>query len=319
MRRRAGVLPSVATEVAVGSLRLRSPVVAASGTFGHGDEVLRLVDPERLGAITVKSLAAFAWAGNPAPRVHAAGVGGMLNSVGLQGPGVTAWAAEELPALRASGVPVIVSLWGRSVDDFAAAATQLRSHLAGVAAVELNVSCPNVEDAARMFAHSPSATAAVVDAVVGLDLGVPLLAKLSPNTFEVVDVARAAVAAGADGLTLVNTLLGLAIDAETRTTRVGGVTGGYSGAPIKPVALRVVHDVASALPGVPIIGTGGTGTGLDAVEMLIAGASAVGVGTVSFQEPRAVNRIHDEVARWCAEHGVANVADLTATLQIPSP
>ena len=149
---------------------------------------------------------------------------------------------------------------------------------------------------------------------VGLDR--PLFAKLSPNTFEVVDVARAAVDAGADGLTLVNTLLGLGIDAENRRPLLGGVTGGYSGAPIKPVALRVVHEVTRALPGTPVIGTGGVTTGTDAVEMLLAGAAAVGVGTINFHEPRAVNRIHDELAAWCAERDVDRVADLVGALQV---
>jgi dihydroorotate dehydrogenase (NAD+) catalytic subunit len=305
---------AVDTTVTVGALTLASPIVAASGTFGHGAEVLHLVDPTRLGAVTVKSLAAFEWAGNPAPRLHAAPGGGMLNSVGLQGPGVTAWAEHELPALRAGRVPVIVSLWGRSVDDFARAAELLAPHIDACAAVELNVSCPNVEDASRMFAHSSAATAAVVHAVRAVDLGVTLLAKLSPNTFEVVDVARAAVEAGADGLTLVNTLLGLGVDAENRRPLLGGVTGGYSGPPIKPVALRVVHEVTRALPGTPVIGTGGVAGGTDAVEMLLAGASAVGVGTVNFLEPRAVNRIHDELTVWCAERGIARVAELSGAL-----
>jgi len=300
--------------VTVGELRLGSPVVAASGTFGHGAEVLHLVDPTRLGALTVKSLAAFAWAGNAAPRLHAAAGGGMLNSVGRQGPGVARWLADELPALQAGGVPVIVSIWGRSVEDFARAAEMLSSHATGCAAIELNVSCPNLEDASRMFAHSPGATAAVVAAVRAVGLDRPLLAKLSPNTFEVVDVARAAVDAGASGLTLVNTLLGLGIDAESRQPLLGNVTGGYSGAPIKPVALRVVHEVTRALPGVPVIGTGGVASGTDAVEMLLAGASAVGVGTANFLEPRAVNRIHDEIAAWCAERNVPRVADLTGAL-----
>jgi dihydroorotate dehydrogenase (NAD+) catalytic subunit len=312
---RRGAAPAVDTTVQLGSLRLPSPVVAASGTFGHGDEVLRLADPHRLGAVTVKSLAAFAWDGNPAPRLHAAAHGGMLNSVGLQGPGVEHWLAHELPPLAASGVGVIVSLWGRSVDDYAVAARLLRAHAGALAAVELNVSCPNVEDASRMFAHSTDATAAVVRAVLAEDLGLPTFAKLSPNTWEVVDVARAAVTAGADGLTLVNTLLGMGIDAETRTPVLGNVTGGYSGTPIKPVALRIVHEVTRALPGVPVIGTGGVATGTDAVEMLLAGATAVGVGTVSFREPRAVNRIHDEVATWCAERGVGAVAELSGGLR----
>jgi dihydroorotate dehydrogenase (NAD+) catalytic subunit len=314
VRRRSGATVAVDTSVSVGALELASPVVAASGTFGHGAEVLHLVDPGRLGALTVKSLAAFEWRGNPAPRLHATAGGGMLNSVGLQGPGVAAWAEQELPALRAAAVPVIVSLWGRSVDDFARAAELLAPHVHACAAVELNVSCPNVEDASRMFAHSPAATGAVVAAVHAADLGRPLLAKLSPNTFEVVDVARAAVDAGADGLTLVNTLLGLGVDVERRRPLLGGVTGGYSGPPIKPVALRVVHEVTRALPGTPVIGTGGVSTGADAVEMMLAGASAVGVGTINFHEPRAVNRIHDELVAWCSERAVPRVRDLVGAL-----
>ena len=295
---------------------MTSPIVAASGTFGHGDEVVRLVDARRLGALTVKSLAAYPWAGNPPPRLHAAAGGGMLNSVGLQGPGVTHWVRDELPTLSRRGVPVIVSIWGRSVDEFADAARQLVGHTAAIAAIELNVSCPNVEDSARMFAHSAAATAAVVARVVACELGLPIFVKLSPNTFEVVDVARAAIDAGAVGLTLVNTLLGLGIDAESRRPLLGAVTGGYSGAPIKAIALRVVYEVTRALPGVPVIGTGGVSSGVDAIEMLLAGASAVGVGTVTFAEPRAVNRIHDEILRWCADHGVARVADLVGALQI---
>lgn len=314
-RHRSVAAAAVDMSVSLGGWSLGSPVVAASGTFGHGAEVLRLVDPRRLGAITVKSLAAFAWEGNPAPRLHAASGGGMLNSVGLQGPGVATWVADELPALRDAGVPVIVSLWGRSVDDFADAARLLAPHTDAVAAVELNVSCPNLEDASRMFAHSPTATHAAVAAVVACDLDRPVLAKLSPNTFEVVDVARAAVDAGAAGLTLVNTLLGLGIDPENRRPLLGNGAGGYSGPPIKPVALRVVHDVTRALPGVPVIGTGGVASGTDAVEMLLAGASAVGVGTINFHEPRAVNRIHDELAAWCATRGVTRVADLTGALR----
>lgn len=317
--RRARAAAAVDSEVVLGPLCLPGPIVAASGTFGHADEVLALVDPARLGAVTVKSLAHFAWSGNPAPRLHALAGGGMLNSVGLQGPGIAAWLAEDLPALRCAGVPVIVSLWGRSVEDFALAAGALRGHEAALAAIELNVSCPNVEDSARMFAHSATATGAVVRGVMERvdGLGLPVFAKLSPNTFEVVDVARAAVDAGATGLTLVNTLLGLGIDARSRRPVVGGVTGGYSGAPIKPVALRVVHEVSRALPGVPVIGTGGVTSGIDAVEMLLAGATAVGVGTASFAEPRAVNRIHDELIGWCATHGVARVADLSGGLVVP--
>ena len=317
-RRRHTVDVAVDPAVELGPLRLASPIVAASGTFGHRDEVLKLGDGNRLGAVTVKSLAAFAWDGNPAPRLHAAAGGGMLNSVGLQGPGVDAWIRDDWPALRAWRVPVILSIWGRTVDDFVDASRLLGPIADQLAALEINVSCPNVEDSARMFAHSAAATGAVVAAVSNVGTELPIFAKLSPNTWEIVDVARAAVDAGATGLTLVNTLLGMGIDAETRRPQLGNVTGGYSGAPIKPVALRIVHEVTRALPGVPVIGTGGVSVGVDAIEMLLAGASAVGVGTVTFREPRAVNRIHDEVIAWCARRGVRRVRDLVGQVQIES-
>jgi dihydroorotate dehydrogenase (NAD+) catalytic subunit len=296
--------------VQLGPMELVNPVVAASGTFGHGDEVARLCDPRGLGAVTVKSLAAYPWPGNPPPRLCTT-PSGMLNSVGLEGPGVEHWVAHELPALRALGARVIASVWGRSVDDFALAAKQLAPALTDVLAVEVNVSCPNLEDGARMFAHSTEATRAAVRAVVDEVDGVPVFAKLSPNTFEIVDVATAAIDAGAAGLTLVNTVLGLAIDADARVPALGGGGGGLSGPAIKPVALRAVADVHRAHPGVPIIGTGGVARGLDAVEMLLAGASAVGVGTITFREPRAMLRIVRELTAWCAARGVARVAELS--------
>ena len=239
----------------------------------------------------------------------------MLNSVGLQGPGVEAWAEHELPALRAGGVPVIVSLWGRSVDDFEEAARLLAPYVDACAAIELNVSCPNLEDASRMFAHSAGRDR------LGRRRGARGRPRAAPVRQALAEHVRggrrraAAVDAGADGLTLVNTLLGLGIDAEGRRPLLGNVTGGYSGPPIKPVALRVVYEVTRALPGVPVIGTGGVSTGADAVEMLLAGASAVGVGTINFLEPRAVNRIHDELAAWCAERNVPRVADLVGALE----
>lgn len=293
---------------------LPNPVVAASGTFGHGVEVGRLCPPDALGAVTVKSLAAEPWAGNPPPRLHPA-TAGMLNSVGLQGPGVEAWIADDLPALRASGARIIASVWGRNVAEFAAAARMLAPAAVDLVAVEVNVSCPNLEDRSRIFAHSEEATRQVVDAVVTAGLGVPVLAKLSPNTDELPAIAAAAVEAGADGLTLVNTLLGFAVDIETRRPVLGAGRGGLSGAAIKPVALRAVYDVTRALPGVPVIGTGGISNGRDAVEMLMAGASAVGVGTATFRDPRAPLRILGELLEWCAAHGVRRVRDLTGALE----
>jgi dihydroorotate dehydrogenase (NAD+) catalytic subunit len=298
----------------LGPITLPNPVVAASGTYGHGDEVARLGDPSAIGAVTAKSLSPYPWPGNPSPRVHES-PGGMLNSVGLQNPGVTAWLEHDLPGLRARGARVIASVWGRSVDEFAAAAAALRPAADQLVAVEVNVSCPNLEDRNRVFAHRAESTAAAVGAVVSEAGGLPVLAKLSPNVTDLVEIASAALEAGAVGLTLVNTLMGLAVDAERRRPRLGAGGGGLSGPAIKPVALRAVFDVSRVLPGTPVIGTGGVATGVDAVEMLLAGASAVGVGTATFRDPRAPERIARQLAHWCARHGVARVADLVGALE----
>ncbi len=305
---------AVDLRVRLGELELPNPIVTASGTFGLGDEVARLCDPSQLGAVTVKSLTAYEWPGNPAPRLHMT-TGGMLNSVGLQGPGVERWLEAELPALRARGARVIASLWGRTVDDFGHAAKMLHPARAELVAVEVNVSCPNLEDRSRIFAHAPEPTAAAVGAVSAAGLGLPVFAKLSPTVADLTDIAVAALDAGATGLTLINTALGLLVDAERRRPVLGAGGGGLSGPAIKPLALRVVHDVARALPGTPIIGTGGVTTGVDAVEMLLAGATAVGVGTATFRDPRAPAQIGRQLARWCAAHRVARVGDLVGKLE----
>src|SRR5713101_6784477 len=201
--------------VTLGGLELAAPVVTASGTFGHGDEVARLGSPDRLGAVTAKSLCPEPWAGKPPPRLHTTAAG-MLNAVGLQGPGIVAWLERDLPALRGAGARVIASVWGRSVDEFARAAALLAPARAELLAVEVNVSCPNLHDRSQMFAHDAEATAAAVAAVAGAGLDLPVFAKLSPNVTDLTAIARAAVEAGADALTLVNTVMGLLIDAETR-------------------------------------------------------------------------------------------------------
>ena len=319
MTRRDGA--TVEAEVRLGPLLLPNPVVAASGTFGHGDEVARLCDPSGLGAVTTKSQAPFPWDGNPAPRLHPTS-GGMVNAVGLQGPGVEEWLRHDLPPLVARGARVIASVWGKEPDHFVVAAAAVAS-APGVIAVEVNLSCPNLHHGSpgeprsphgELVAHDPVATAQTVRAVVDAVGRVPVFAKLSPNATDVVPIAAAAMDAGATGLTCVNTVRAFLVDAGTRAAALGAGNGGLSGAAIKPIALRVVHDVTRALPGIPVIGTGGITTGEDAVEMLLAGASAVGVGTATFLDPRATLRIRDEIAAWCRAHGVTRVADLVGAL-----
>lgn len=313
MGRILGVGGAVDLAVTLGRVELPSPVLTASGTFGHGDEVAKLGDPARLGAITAKSLCPEPWAGKPAPRLHMTAAG-MLNAVGLQGPGVAAWLAHDLPALRATGARVIASVWGQTVEEFALAAELLEPARDDLVALEVNVSCPNLHARSEMFAHDPDATRAVIAAVVGATT-LPVFAKLSPNVTDLTVIARAAVDGGAEGLTLVNTVMGLLIDAETRRPVLGGGGGGLSGPAIKPVALRAVHDVTRALPDVPVIGTGGVQSGVDAVEMLLAGASAIAVGTANFRDPRAPYRVLDELRAWCAAHDVTRVSDLTGALE----
>jgi dihydroorotate dehydrogenase (NAD+) catalytic subunit len=303
--------------VELGPVRLANPVIAASGTFGHAAEVAAICDPRDIGAVTTKSVAVFASDGNPPLRVTEA-AGGMLNSVGLPGPGVDAWIEHDLPALEARGARVIASIWGRSVADFEGAARALKAVAGRVVAIEVNLSCPNVEARADVFAHAPQTTRDATHAVVAaLGGAAPVFAKLSPNVTDIVSIADAAIDAGATGLTLVNTVMALAIDASARVPRLGAGGGGLSGAPIKPIALRAVWEVARAHPGVPIIGTGGIASGEDAVEMLLAGAAAVGVGTATFTDPQATRRIVAELAQWCARHGVDRVRDLTGALRQP--
>ena len=294
-------------ETAIGSVRLPNPVMTASGTVGHGSELARYLDYSELGAVVVKSLAPYEWAGNPPPRVHPLPAG-MINSVGLQGPGLPRWLDDELPELAESGARVVVSIWGRSLDDYAAAAEILaRSDRGAVIAVEVNVSCPNLEDRGRMFSHSGAMTEAALAATA--TCGLPRWAKLSA-TGDLVEIAAAAVQGGASALTLINTLLGMVIDTEAREPLLGAGGGGVSGRAMGPVAVRAVYDVHAALPEVPIIGVGGIASGTDAVEMLMAGARAVQVGTATFADPRAPAKVLRDLTRWCAAHGVSRLDEL---------
>jgi dihydroorotate dehydrogenase (NAD+) catalytic subunit len=294
----------------VGSVELPNPIMTASGTSGHGTELADYGDLSALGAVVVKSLSIRPWVGNPAPRVHEVGAG-MLNSVGLQGPGLEAWLEHDLPALTAARARAVVSIWGQSVDDYAQAAAllaQVSGGASALVAVEVNVSCPNVEDRSRMFAHSETATAEVLAATA---CGLPRWAKLSPNVPDVTAIAGAALRGGADGLTLVNTLLGLALDLPTGRPVLGGGGGGLSGPVVHPVAVRAVWECRTAFPAAAIVGVGGVSSGADAVEFLVAGADAVQVGTATFRDPRASWKILRQLNRWCARHG-ATVGELRA-------
>jgi dihydroorotate dehydrogenase (NAD+) catalytic subunit len=291
----------------VGSLELANPVMTASGTAGHGAEFQSYFDLADLGAHVVKSLAAFEWEGNPPPRVHPAGTG-MINAVGLQGPGVIAWLADDLPALVATGARVVASIWGRSVDEYRRAAELLAEAPANVVAVEVNLSCPNLEGRRGIFAHDPALSAEVIEATAAC--GRTRWAKLSANTDRLVDVAAAVRDAGAEAVTLINTLLGMVIDPTDCKPALGAGGGGYSGPPIHAVAVRAAFDVHAALPDLPIIGVGGVTSGWDAVELMLAGAAAVQVGTANFVDPRAPIRVLAGLLEWCNQHGVTSVADL---------
>jgi len=279
--------------------------MTASGTAGHGAELARYMNLSLLGAVVVKSLAAYEWAGNPAPRVHPAG-SGMLNAVGLQGPGIPHWLEYELPALIATGARVVASIWGRSVEDYRLAAQLLASAPAEVVAVEVNLSCPNLEGRRGIFSHDAALSAQVVSATAVC--GRPRWAKLSPNTDRVVEVAAAVRDAGAEVVTLSNTLLGMVLDPASGLPVLGAGGGGYSGRPVHAIAVRTVFDVYAALPSLPIIGVGGVSDGWDAAELLLAGASAVQVGTATFADPAAPLNVQRALLAWCAERGCSPAA-----------
>lgn len=285
----------------------------ASGTAGHGTELHDYVDLSSLGAFVVKSLAPFVWAGNASPRLSPT-AGGMLNAVGLQGPGIDYWITHDLPKLLNVGASIVVSIWGFGVDDYAEAAYMLRPVAQHLSALEINLSCPNTKAATdassrhAIFAHEPQLVEAIVRA--SQIEGVPAWAKLSPNTHLVIEGARAAQRGGAQGVTLINTALGMSLNPTTGLPSLGNGGGGLSGRSIHPIAVRAVHEVAANVPGLPIVGAGGVTSGWEAIELMLAGASAVQVGTATFAEPRAMTRIQREMNVWAQRHHVGDWSEI---------
>lgn len=298
--------------VDLGFLKLSNPVLAASGTFGYGLEFKPFVDLNKLGGVIVKGLYFNPRPGNPPPRL-AESPSGLINSIGLQGIGVQAFCEKVLPQLQVFRTPIIVNVCGETDDEYAAVIDYLNKD-GRVAAYELNISCPNVKEDGRCPALSPDHTFSLVKLAKEASR-LPLIVKLSPNVTDIVSVARAAEEAGADAISLINTLLAMAVDVETRRPRLANTFGGLSGPAIKPIALRMVYQVASRAR-IPVIGMGGIINGRDALEFLIAGARAVEVGTANFVDPGAAVRIIKEIRDYCLEKEISRVEDFIGTLII---
>lgn len=308
-RHQAADVAVIDRRVNVGSITLSSPLMTASGTAGYGSELAPYFDLSQIGAVVTKSIAPYEWAGNPAPRVHTVQAG-MINAVGLQGPGVEHWLVHELPKLIDAGASVVCSIWGRSVDDYALASQMLADAPDEVIAVEVNLSCPNLEGRGSIFAHDAELSASVMEATAAC--GRPRWAKLSPNTDRLVEIADAVSAAGAEAVTLVNTLLGLVFDPETARPVLGNGGGGVSGPAIHPIAVRAVADVRVAFPELPIVGVGGVVNGWGAAELMLAGAHAVQVGTATFANPAAIEVIQNELLAYAARRSLSAISQLTS-------
>jgi dihydroorotate dehydrogenase (NAD+) catalytic subunit len=299
--------------VALAGIELQNPVIAASGTFGYGIEFEEIVSLQRLGAFVTKGISLEPMAGHPAPRIVQTAAG-MLNAIGLQNVGVKDLLEKKLPALRRyPRCKVLVNVFGYTVDEYIGVIDQLNQG-EGIAAYELNVSCPNVHCGGMAFGADPGSLAHLVERAKQAARR-PLIVKLSPNVTSIARMAQISAEAGADALSVVNTFRGMAIDPETRKPRLSNVTGGLSGPAIKPLALRMVYEVAKAVQ-IPILGMGGIVTAEDAVEFLLAGATAVQVGTASYADPRATERLAKELEGWCRGHHVERVASLTGALAV---
>jgi len=310
----------VALAVDLGDLVLPTPVLAASGCFGSGKEMSEAIDLTGIGGIVTKSVTLEPRHGLPVPRM-AETDSGMLNAIGLQNPGVEEFLAKDGPVIESLGVPVIVSIAGSTVEEYARVAMMVRD-LPGVVAIEANISCPNVARRNQVFACHPDMASEVIGTMSRLSRQ-PVFAKLTADVTNIVDVAQACVRAGAQGLSLINTLLGMAIDVERMRPKLGSITGGLSGPAIRPVAVRCVYQVAQALPGVPIFGIGGVRTAENALELMMAGASAVQVGTANFFDPGATIEVARGIEAFLRRRGLASPADVVGRVQtehaIPEP
>src|ERR1039457_1012531 len=304
------IKPDMSVEVA--GIKMRNPVMTASGTFGYGKEFSEYVNLEKIGAIVTKGLSLKPKAGNPTPRIVET-PGGMLNAIGLQNVGVDAFIKDKIPFLKTVDTPVIVNLFGNTLEEYGELAERLDS-VREVAGIEVNISCPNVKHGGIVFGTDPKAAYEVVKLVREATIK-PLIVKLSPNVTDITQMARACADAGADALSLINTLTGMAVDLEKRCPVLANITGGLSGPAIKPIALRMVWPVSKAVD-LPIIGIGGIMTAVDALEFLLAGATAVQIGTANFLEPSAAEFIARDIESWLASRGIGDVKQLIGALEV---
>ena len=297
----------------LGSLKLNNPVMTASGTFGYGMEYHQYYDIAKLGAVVVKGIATFESHGNPTPRV-AEVHSGMLNAIGLQGPGIDKFLHDPhyMPFLRTTNATVIVNIWGKTIEQYQEVAARLDADSQGIAALEINISCPNVKEGGVALGTDLKLAGEVIRHIRAATK-LPLITKLSPNVTKVADFARVAVDNGSDMISLINTITGMAIDIESRRPKIANLTGGLSGPAVKPVAVRMVYEVAQAV-NVPIIGMGGISCGADAIEFMLAGADAVAVGTATFQDPYAPLRVIGEINEYLDRHNIKQVKDIVGAL-----
>lgn len=295
--------------VHIAGIQLKNPVMTASGTFGSGREYSEFVDLNQLGAVVVKGVANEPWSGNPTPRI-AETYGGMLNSVGLQNPGVEAFIKDDIQFLRQYDTKIIVNIAGRTVADYCKVTEKLGD--SDIDLIELNISCPNVKAGGVNFGTNPAMVEEVTKAVKKVARQ-PLIVKLTPNVTDIAEIAKAAVAGGADAISLINTLLGMAIDIHGRKPILANVVGGLSGPAIKPVALRMVYQVANAVQ-VPIIGMGGIATGEDAIAFMLAGATGVAVGTANFMNPRATMEVLEGIEDYMDQYNIEDIHEIIGKL-----